>query len=481
MKCKIKTLFSCVFALGILCLGLCFTGVKNSNVYRVCAMDSNTAIDAIINGKCVDKGGSIYLAGGSTYTMNGGTISGHLAERGGAFYIGDGATFTMNSGTITGNYAKYGGAIYVANGGECYINGGTITGNFAENAPAIYVETGGLLQVSDEALVDGNEYIKMSPTNINIYVDGGLSKTITAPIGATTYPLQESEMPLDYEHCCGYFLDDIYMTTIKNNTIDLSNGDVNLYTRTATDSSNFNFTLNETTETYDISFKNEVTNVVLPKEYNNVQVSIGDGAFVSCGLTGELIIPDSVTSIGNNAFPKCDRLTSVTIPNSVTSIGDYAFEYCNRLTSVTIPDSVTSIGYGAFLECDGLTSVYIPSSVTTISAPYYLEAPFCSCSSSLVIYTDVANEESKPSGWSTYWNYKSSSATYTTNYGYTLEQYKSAVGVTFAPNNNEVEETTNGIEIGESYINFIDDYEQYAILNKEKDYVALLKENEKVA
>ncbi|MCI7429851.1 MAG: leucine-rich repeat domain-containing protein [Bacteroidales bacterium] len=107
----------------------------------------------------------------------------------------------------------------------------------------------------------------------------------------------------------------------------------------------------------------------------NSVTSIGDWAFEYCSGLTSVTIPNSVTSIGESAFYNCSGLTSVTIPSSVTSIGDLAFADCSGLTSITIPNSVRSIGGAAFAGCSGLTSVTIPNSVTSIE-----EGAFAACS-----------------------------------------------------------------------------------------------------
>ena len=119
----------------------------------------------------------------------------------------------------------------------------------------------------------------------------------------------------------------------------------------------------------------------------------------SSAATGEIVIPNSVTSIASYAFDGCKGLTSISIPNSVTNIGHNVFRDCTGLTSIVvesgnmvydsrnncnaiietatntliqgykttiIPNSVTSIGRSAFSDCTGLTSITIPNSVTSI-------------------------------------------------------------------------------------------------------------------
>ena len=104
--------------------------------------------------------------------------------------------------------------------------------------------------------------------------------------------------------------------------------------------------------------------------------------------TGDVTIPNSVTTIDYGAFSGCSNLTNITIPDSVTTIGYYAFSYCSNLTNITIPDSVTTIGYYAFSYCSSLTSVIIPDSVTTIDDSTFY---YCSSLTSVAIPDSVTS------------------------------------------------------------------------------------------
>jgi len=102
------------------------------------------------------------------------------------------------------------------------------------------------------------------------------------------------------------------------------------------------------------------------------------GAFSSCTILRNVMIPDGVTSIGEKAFSSCWNLTNITIPNSVTSIGAYAFYGCSGLTNVTIPNSVTSIGSYAFNGCSKLKECTLPVDSKVQTLPSYV---FSGCSS----------------------------------------------------------------------------------------------------
>ena len=99
-------------------------------------------------------------------------------------------------------------------------------------------------------------------------------------------------------------------------------------------------------------------------------------AFYNCkNLTGNLVLPNSVTTIGEQAFSGCSGFTGdLTIPNSVKTIGEAAFSGCSGFTEdLIIPNSVTTIRKRAFYGCSGFTgSLTLPNSVTTIeSSAFY--------------------------------------------------------------------------------------------------------------
>ena len=173
-------------------------------------------------------------------------------------------------------------------------------------------------------------------------------------------------------------------------------------------------------------FTKPIGDIDLPTTVTNNGVTytvkaIGERAFIQCdGLTGSLIIPNSVTTIGMSAFYDCTGFTqvyynaincaditpdfeneyhspfegcggslsisddvvripaymfyecsgftgSLNIPNSVTTIGEAAFVGCSGFTDLTLGSSLTTIGHGAFYGCLGFTgSLTIPNSVTMI-------------------------------------------------------------------------------------------------------------------
>ena len=97
-----------------------------------------------------------------------------------------------------------------------------------------------------------------------------------------------------------------------------------------------------------------------------------DGTTLVAGVSGDVTIPDGVTTIGEHAFDSIVWLTSVTMPDSVTTIESSAFDWCTNLKSVKMSNSVTSIGAWAFEYCILLESLTIPASVTSIGQNAFL-------------------------------------------------------------------------------------------------------------
>ncbi|MGM9837118.1 MAG: leucine-rich repeat protein [Paludibacteraceae bacterium] len=122
----------------------------------------------------------------------------------------------------------------------------------------------------------------------------------------------------------------------------------------------------------------------------NSVTSIGERAFYDCSGLTSIAIPNSVTRIKKHAFYHCSHLTSITIPEGVKTISTYAFYGCSRLTSVVVPKSIISLQAYAFYDCSGLTSITIPKGVKSISAYAFYD---CSDLSSITIPDSVTSIE----------------------------------------------------------------------------------------
>ena len=138
---------------------------------------------------------------------------------------------------------------------------------------------------------------------------------------------------------------------------------------------------------YTTSDGKTVNNISNPKQFgaNIVAHSVVDGkcviefdapikkipnqAFFNCkNLTGDLVIPNSVTEIGEHAFHGCTGLNgTLTLSSKLGKIGQYAFYGCTGFTeSLKLPSSLTDIGFAAFWDCKSFTSLELSNALSVI-------------------------------------------------------------------------------------------------------------------
>ncbi|MDE6425985.1 MAG: leucine-rich repeat protein [Ruminococcus sp.] len=121
-----------------------------------------------------------------------------------------------------------------------------------------------------------------------------------------------------------------------------------------------------------------LTSIEIPDSITSIRTC----AFFYCSSLTSIEIPDSVTIIESTAFSDTPWLEEkrkenpliivnnilidgetcsgdVIIPDCVTSIVEHAFYYCSNLTSIEIPENVESIGWWAFFECEKLKEITI--------------------------------------------------------------------------------------------------------------------------
>lgn len=144
-------------------------------------------------------------------------------------------------------------------------------------------------------------------------------------------------------------------------------GVTNAFAQTFT-SGNLNYSLNDdgasVTVTGHVDGTDATGELVIPESVELYGTTypvtvIGSSAFSGCsGLTGTLVIPNSVIYISNYAFYYCHNMQgSLVLGNGVKTIDNYAFYYCGFTGTLTIPENVTIIRERAFGACYNFTSL----------------------------------------------------------------------------------------------------------------------------
>ncbi len=166
--------------------GAIYANNENSRVTVKIGKENSSDDDVLIEKNIAKRGGAFYGANNADFEMNVGKVSENYStgsdsgDGGGAMFIWGGnsnySTFTMNGGKISGNMAKNngcGGAVHIdhGTGGKAafIMKGGLLSGNKAadENGNgsklggAIYVKNGGQIKLGGNAVIevedDGND------------------------------------------------------------------------------------------------------------------------------------------------------------------------------------------------------------------------------------------------------------------------------------------------------------------------------------
>lgn len=99
---------------------------------------------------------------------------------------------------------------------------------------------------------------------------------------------------------------------------------------------------------------------------------IAEGAFSSCPLMQEVVLPSTLQTIGTRAFTG-SNLRRISIPDSVVSIEGYAFSGCRYLSQADLPAGLTRLDEHTFQNCASLTQIRLPAGLKYIGEYAFAE------------------------------------------------------------------------------------------------------------
>ena len=93
--------------------------------------------------------------------------------------------------------------------------------------------------------------------------------------------------------------------------------------------------------------------------------ALGHWAFQG-NASGDIIIPEQITSVGEGVYCGCPNITSITFNSLITDIPSMLLYGCTGLTTLTIPAQVTTIGNDVLSGCSNLATLILLGPPPTI-------------------------------------------------------------------------------------------------------------------
>ena len=127
---------------------------------------------------------------------------------------------------------------------------------------------------------------------------------------------------------------------------------------------------------------------------------------ISSNALTQFNIGSNVQRIPNNLIYNCPNLTSLTLPNSLTYIGQLNFMSCGLSGNLVLPASITEIGVGAFSYCTGLDSIKINATTPPVVQPLYGSTYiFSNCwNKTLCVPCESISAYQSAAGWNNFTN-----------------------------------------------------------------------------
>lgn len=92
--------------------------------------------------------------------------------------------------------------------------------------------------------------------------------------------------------------------------------------------------------------------------------------FTGCyNLTGDIVIPENITSLEPGVFNSCANITSITFPSSITVLPESIIASCPSISGIfEVREGITEVGRTWCWGCSGITRLVLPSTINKIGA-----------------------------------------------------------------------------------------------------------------